>query len=45
VSYEKNSCILQIVREPWRGITMVGIAMLLLGAFLLFLQGFGGAKQ
>lgn len=45
VSYEEDKCILQIVREPWRGATMVGIAMLLLGAFMLFLQGLGGVKR
>lgn len=44
VSYEGDNCILQIVREPWRGVTVLGIAMLLLGAFMLFLQGFGGTK-
>lgn len=45
VSYEAESCILQIVREPWRVVTVVGIALLLLGAALLFMKGFGGAKQ
>ena len=45
VSYTANGCVLQIVREPWRAVTTAGIAMLLLGAFMLFLQGFGGAKR
>lgn len=45
VSYGVNGCILQIVREPWRVVTAAGIAMLLLGAFMLFLQGFGGVKR
>ena len=45
VSYEGEKCILQIVREPWRGVTVVGVAMLLLGALMLFLQGFGGVKR
>ncbi len=45
VSYEAEGCILQIVREPWRAVTMVGIVMLLLGALILFLQGFGGVKR
>ena len=45
VSYDTNGCILQIVREPWRGVTVVGVAMLLLGALMLFLQGFGGVKR
>lgn len=40
VSYASEGCVLQIVREPWRMVTLVGIAMLLLGAFMLFLQGF-----
>ena len=45
VSYDSNRCILQIVREPWRAVTAAGIAMLLLGALMLFLQGFGGVKR
>ena len=45
VSYDSNGCILQIVREPWRAVTTAGITMLLLGAFILFLQGFGGVKR
>lgn len=40
VSYEANRCILQIVREPWRIVTATGVVMLLLGALMLFLQGF-----
>lgn len=40
VSYAPEGCVLQIVREPWRMVTVIGIAMLLLGAFILFLQGF-----
>ena len=40
VSYAPEGCVLQIVREPWRVATAIGIAMLLLGAFMLFLQGF-----
>lgn len=34
-------CVLQIVREPWRGLTLAGIVMLLLGAFMLFVAGPG----
>lgn len=45
VSYAENGCVLQVVREPWRVVTTVGIAMLLLGAFMLFLQGFGGERR
>ena len=45
VSYDADGCILQIVREPWRAVTVVGIVLLLLGAFMLFMQGFGGAKR
>ena len=44
VSYTSEGCVLQIVREPWRIVTTVGIAMLLLGAFILFLQGFQNRK-
>jgi hypothetical protein len=40
VSYSPKGCVLQIVREPWRVATATGIAMLLFGAFMLFLQGF-----
>lgn len=42
VSYAPEGCVVQIVREPWRGVSVVGIAMLLLGALALFLQGFKG---
>ena len=45
VSYAENGCVLQVVREPWRAVTAAGIAMLLLGAFMLFLQGFGGDRR
>lgn len=45
VSYDKGGCILQIVREPWLIATITGIAMLLLGALMLFLQGFGTREQ
>lgn len=34
-----NSCVLQIVREPWKYFALAGIIMLLFGAFLLFVQG------
>ena len=40
VSYAPEGCVLQIVREPWRIVSLVGVAMLLLGALILFLQGF-----
>ena len=39
VSYAPEGCVLQIVREPWRIVSLVGVAMLLLGALILFLQG------
>lgn len=32
-------CILQIVREPWRYVTLAGIIMILAGALLLFIGG------
>ena len=44
VSYAPEGCIVQIVREPWRVASVVGIAMLLLGAFMLFMQGFQNRK-
>lgn len=40
-----EGCVLQIVREPWRGVTAAGVVVMLLGALVLFLQGFGGEKQ
>lgn len=40
-SISGDSCVLQIVREPWRHLVLAGIVMMLLGAFLLFIQGPG----
>ena len=40
VSYGNEGCVLQIVREPWRAVTALGVGLLLLGAFMLFMQGF-----
>ena len=40
VSYGREGCVLQIVREPWRALTALGVGLLLLGAFMLFMQGF-----
>lgn len=40
VDYSPKSCVLQVVREPWRAVTALGIGLLVLGAFMLFLQGF-----
>ena len=45
VSYAAEGCVLQIVREPWRVATAIGIAMLLCGAFILFMQGFQNKKR
>ena len=38
-SVSEDYCVLQIVREPWRHLTLAGILMLLAGAFLLFIKG------
>ena len=38
-SVSEDYCVLQIVREPWRHLTLTGILMLLAGAFLLFIKG------
>ena len=38
-SVSEDYCVLQIVREPWRYVTLIGIIMLLAGAFLLFIKG------
>ena len=40
-SLTADSCILQIVREPWRYFALAGIIMMLAGAFILFLKGPG----
>lgn len=42
ISCGANSCIVQVVIQPWRGVMVVGIIMLLAGAAMLFL---GGAKR
>lgn len=44
VNYEKDltgrtRCIVQVVRDGWYPVMVVGIAMMLLGALLMFLQG------
>lgn len=36
---ESDYCILQIVREPWKGVTLAGMVMMLAGALLLFIAG------
>lgn len=38
-SISDDSCILQIVREPWRYFALAGILMLLAGTFMLFVKG------
>lgn len=38
-SVSETHCILQIVKEPWRYFCLVGVVMLLSGAFLLFIKG------
>ena len=38
-SVSEDSCVLQIVREPWRYFALAGIIMMLAGAFLLFING------
>ncbi len=45
VSYTPEECVLQIVREPWRMVSAIGIVMLLLGAFMLFMQGFQNRER
>lgn len=45
VNYNEGGCILQVVREPWLIATIAGIAMLLFGALMLFLQGFGTRER
>ncbi len=38
-------CVLQIVREPWKYGALVGIVLMLAGAFLLFIEGPRGHKM
>lgn len=38
-SVSESGCVFQIVREPWRYFAIVGILMLIAGAFMLFLKG------
>ena len=38
-SVAEDSCVLQIVREPWRYFALAGIIMMLAGAFMLFING------
>ena len=38
-SISDTGCVFQIVREPWRYFALVGILMLLAGAFFLFIKG------
>lgn len=38
---EPASCVLQLVRQPWRRVQWAGIWMLLLGSVLIFVQGVG----
>lgn len=40
-SLSDTTCILQIVREPWRYFVLAGIVMLISGAFMLFIKGPG----
>ena len=39
VGVSEGSCVLQIVREPWRYFALAGVIMMLAGAFLLFVNG------
>ena len=38
-SVSEGGCVFQIVREPWRSFALVGIIMMLIGAFMLFVKG------
>ena len=39
------SCVLQIVREPWKYIALAGILLMIAGALLLFIQGPAGKRE
>lgn len=50
ISYDRSAsspryCIVEVVREPWRGVTLVGIGMMILGALSSFLVGHRGAEK
>ena len=36
---ESSYCILQVVKQPWKYVTVTGILMMLVGAVLLFIKG------
>jgi hypothetical protein len=38
-SVSEDSCVLQIVKEPWRYFALAGIILMLAGAFMLFING------
>ncbi len=38
-SLSEDSCVLQIVREPWRYFALAGVLLMLIGAFMLFIKG------
>lgn len=42
---ETNYCIVQVVRQPWKYVTVAGILMMLAGAVLLFINGPKRVKQ
>ncbi len=37
--HEARYCIVEVVREPWRWLTVVGIVMLIVGAVMMFARG------
>lgn len=37
--YEIRYCVIQIVKQPWRYLILLGIIMMIAGAFLLFIKG------
>lgn len=50
ISYDRSAsspryCIVEVVREPWRGVTLVGIGMMILGALSSFLVGHRGPEK
>ena len=38
-SVDNSGCIVQIVRQPWLGVTLTGIVLLIIGAVLMFFRG------
>ena len=39
VSSSEDYCVLEVVREPWKYLTLLGIVMMISGAVIMFIKG------